>query len=139
MAKADDWKGPSQTGDFSFGALTGVGMSGSTGFSILGSIGRKILPQGFVKDITNPAWVEAYLGPSFAGSTVLLAYSAHLRWDFEKDSEFSLYALGGFGGRGGGDFHLRFGVGAFWRPNPAFQWRAELASDFVGIGASFPF
>ncbi len=138
--RAEDWKEPSRSGDFNFGALTGFSLnSGRSGWSVVGTAARKILPHGFVPDITNPVWIEAELGPVFTGGNVGLSYAAQLRWDFEKDKAWTFYAVGGLGGSSLGEFYPRFGVGALWTTNPQFQWRAELTSNLVAVGLNFPF
>jgi hypothetical protein len=144
---SDDWKGQNETSEFSIGALGGVGIVDShVGFSLLGNVAKKIIPNGFVPDVTNSVWLEAEAGPLFAASATTFAYSIHLRWDFVKDQMWTFYALGGLAGFSepdslGGHFELfpRFGVGALWKMFEGFDVRFEVSHELMAVGAQVYF
>lgn len=143
----EDWKGKPDTSEFSAGALTGMGIiDNHVGFAIMGTVSKKIVKQGFIPDINNNVNVEAQMGPVFMSGGTAFMFSGHLRWDFIKDEEFTLYALGGAGGNItpaslGDRFELypRFGVGAMWDKLKApFVLRAELSHELIAVGVTVP-
>ncbi|MFZ9595995.1 MAG: hypothetical protein ACO3A2_07955, partial [Bdellovibrionia bacterium] len=141
---ADDWKGSPEESVLSVGGLAGLGMVNSTtGLAVLGTVSKKILPQGFISEITNSASVEAQVGPVLGGlGGAAWIYSLHLRWDFEKDKNWTLYALGGLGGVTQGILSSvtpRFGVGAFWKMSGPLNIRAELSHNLIAVGVNLPF
>lgn len=144
---AEDWKGKSETSEVSFGALAGMGLIDSNvGFSLLGTASKKIIKSGFAKDMSNSVSIEAALGPVFIAGTTALAFSGHLRWDFQKDDKWTFYALGGLGGNmlsvnSVNRFELfpRFGIGSFYSITTSVRLRAEVTHDLIGIGVNFPF
>lgn len=144
---ADDWKGAPAAGDGGFGGLVGMGLiDSSTGFALIGSASKKILHSGFVPDITNSVSMEGQLGPVFLPRSTAWHYSAHLRWDFEKDVNWTFYALGGVGGNvlsvsssSRVEVFPRFGVGAFWKMSPLINWRAEVSHELIALGVYIPF
>lgn len=145
-ASAEDWKGPSDPADLHLGAFLGLGvLDSSAGFLISGTASKKIVRRGFVEDINNSVSVELQPGVLFVRSSSAFVYSAHLRWDFQKDDHWTLYALGGLGGAItssalGNRFILlpRFGVGAFYQIHPIFALRAELSREVIAVGAVLP-
>jgi hypothetical protein len=148
LAFAQDWKGKPDPSQFSAGAITGMGIiDGSVGYALLGTVSKKILPQGFISDITNSVSIEGALGPVFLSNVTAAAYSVHLRWDFVKDINWTFYGLGGVGGSimddklGGNRFELtpRFGVGTFFSITEVIRGRAEVSHDLIAVGVNFTF
>jgi hypothetical protein len=98
-----------------------------------------------VPDITDSVSIEGVIGPVFgAGNAV--TYSAHLRWDFEKDKRWTLYAIGGVGGTfhsvGGltvSELYPRFGVGAFYKMTGPLNARVEISHETIIAGINVPF
>jgi hypothetical protein len=145
--KAADWKGPSDGSEGSFGGLAGLGIvDNSNGFSLIGTASKKVIKSGFIPDITNPVSFEGQFGPVFLSGATAWFYSAHLRWDFEKDSIWTFYALGGLGGNilsvnSSTRFELfpRFGIGAFWKVSPLVFVRGEISHELIALGINIPF
>jgi opacity protein-like surface antigen len=141
----EPWKGRPDSSQFSVGALTGLGTVGTSGgYALLGTASKKIIQNGFVPDINNSVSVELEFGPLFTHGTNW-AYSAHLRWDFQRDDEWTLYALAGAGGDitsgdRGNEFLLfpRVGLGAMWRFSPLFAIRGEFSHELLALGVNFP-
>jgi hypothetical protein len=146
---AADWKGKADSSEFSFGGMMGAGLIdaavGVTGFTVVGTASKKILSGGFVPDINNPVSIEILVGPTFLPKITGVIYSAHLRWDFVKDSLWTFYALGGWSGitvdplsRTKTFITLpRFGVGVFLKIFSQLSFRGELSHDFIGVGVNF--
>lgn len=143
---AADWKGADERAEVHLGGLMGMGtIDSQAGFVVLGTASKKIIHHGFVPDIANSVSVEIQAGPLFVYSTTVFAYSAHLRWDFQKDERWTIYALGGLAGNvtGGGlgsRFILlpRFGIGSFIRLNEWIYLRGELSREVIGVGVTVP-
>jgi hypothetical protein len=139
----EDFKGLSSTAEMTFGAMGGVALIGNrAGFAVLGNVAKKIVNRGFVPDINDQVYAELEAGPAFFSGPNAFLYSAHLRWDFEKDRALTPYAFGGLSGyavNGPGDLPIfpRFGAGVFWTPNPVFTVRFELSHELIGAGVSF--
>ncbi len=142
FAEAEAWKGEPDNHDVSIGALTGLGIrDGEAGFTLLGTLGFKVVRKGFVPDINNSVSGELQFGPARAYGRTYMNYSAHLRWDFQKDANFILYALGGVGGyTGQGSFTMfpRVGLGIMYDMAKTFLWRAEISHELIGVGVVFP-
>jgi hypothetical protein len=142
-----DFKGSSEFGDTAFGALAGIGViNDSGGFALIPTLSHKILPRGFVPDVNDAVWVEAELGPVFFSGATALWYSAHLRWDFVKDDQWTFFGLGGLAGDVtpdalGHHFQLfpRFGVGALYSIVPYVKIRAEISHELIAVGVDIPF
>jgi hypothetical protein len=142
----EDWKTPGLPPLYHFGALTGLGVIDHYGgFTLLGTASMTVMDRGFAPDISNSVAVELEAGPMFTSSHAAFWYSAHLRWDFQKDEDWTFYALGGLAGNDtpdslGGHFEIwpRFGIGTIWRIDAAISLRAELSHEFMGLGISFP-
>lgn len=146
----EDWKGKEEDTQIAFGGLTGMGIiDSSVGYTILGTISKKIISDGFVPDINNSVWIEGAVGPVFLSGATALSYNAHLRWDFVKDSFWTLYGLGGVGGNylsvtqnnftvGRGEFFPRFGAGVFYKISPAIRVRGEVAHNLIAVGLNIP-
>src|SRR3990167_4972055 len=99
IAGAEDWKGPTNPNTFDFSALAGLGLYDSTaGFALVGAAAFKFQPEGFIDEISDEALIEAQAGPLFLSGGTAFIWSGHLRWDFNKDSDYSFYALGGIAG-----------------------------------------
>lgn len=147
IAQAEDWKGKPSSSEMSFGALTGVGISNyTTGFAVLGTFSKKIVKAGFIPDLNNSVSIEFGAGPVLMSGTPWL-YSASLRWDFIKDSDWTLFSVGGVGGAiqigslNPPGFFLapRFGVGAFYRVSETVLLRGDVSHDLIAAGINLPF
>lgn len=142
------WKGESDPRDFDAGFLLGVGIvDTSAAISIAGTLSRKVMEEGFIPDFNDSVSLEGSLGGVFLDPHTAFSYSAHLRWDFQRDPGWGFYALGGLGGNildtgvAGTRFalHPRLAIGALWTMTYSFKLRAEVSHEFIGIGAVFPF
>lgn len=142
----EDFKGPDEPSELSLGALAGLGIiDNRAGFALLGTVSKKIVHHGFIADITNSVSIEAEVGPLFVTGATAFAFSAHLRWDFEKDEDWTFYGLGGIGGDISGaalgdrfELFPRFGAGAMWKIGQNFNLRGEISHEFMGVGIVFP-
>jgi hypothetical protein len=141
-ASMEDWKGDTESSQLGIGALMGLGIVDSqTGVAMMGTISKKVLSHGFVPDIANSVSMETQLGPVLRAGEAIFTYSAHLRWDFQKNETWTFYARGGIGGNietGRTPVYPRTGVGAFWNPGGNFNLRAEISHELIGIGAVLP-
>lgn len=146
VTSVEDWKGADPTHEVMFSAMSGLGViNSSAGFGLVGAISKKIVNHGFVPDISNQVYIEAEMGPVFSNSANPFWFSTHLRWDFHKDSNWSLFALGGTTGQivgtgaGSSQFNLflRTGIGAFYHINEQLSVRGELSHEFTGLGVSW--
>lgn len=144
-ASGEDYKSVHPANRFTFGGSTGFGLVDTRGgFTLIGNLGAKIVPDGFIPDIVNPVFIEVEFGPNFVSGATFWMYSTHLRWDFVKDAKWTLFALGGFGGNFGSGLysrvalHPRFGVGAFYALD-AFDLRFEFSHELITAGVSVPF
>lgn len=146
-ATAENWKGKLDPQKYQLGALAGLGIVNSdVGFSLLGTVARKILDEGFVPDISDTAWIEIAVGPIFMEGDTVFFYSTHLRWDFMKDEQWTFYSLVGLSGQirdtpVGNDFMMfpRVAAGALLKINPTVALRGELSHELVNIGAVLSF
>ncbi len=142
---AEDWKGQPPSQEFTLGGLFGLGIVDSSGgASVLGSVAKKILNQGFVPDINNQVYVEAEVGPLFTSGTTVFFYSGHLRWDFQKDDLWTFYALGGLAGDVTGaklgdhwELYPRVGVGALWNIGMNWSVRGEVSHELIAVGINW--
>jgi hypothetical protein len=141
----EDWKGPPSDAEFTFGAMAGLGMvDPDAGLGLLLNGAKKIYHQGFVPDINNQVFLELTLGPVFAANHVPFVYGIHLRWDFQKDEQWTFYGFGGLGGNiarsttGGSRFLLfpQFGGGAFYHFDSRFSARGEVSHEWTTLGIS---
>ena len=143
----DDFKGKSSPNEFDVGGMTGLGVvDSSAGLAIVGTISHKIIDRGFIPDINDAVAIEAQLGTVLFLGAGVFTYSAHLRWDFTQNADWTFYALGGLGGNItsvtlGSHFELfpRIGAGAFWKIAENFSLRAEVSHELIGVGAVIPF
>lgn len=146
-AYAEDWKGEPEATQGSFGVLTGLGVfEGTAGYSLLGTVSKKVISHGFVPDIDDSVSIEAEAGPLFVASSTAFQYGLHLRWDFVKDDQWTVYGIGGLGGditgqSLGNKFELfpRFGAGALWRVMVPMALRFEISHELIAVGVLFPF
>ncbi len=144
---SEPWKGPSEPYAFTASFMAGYApVVDSGGFILLPSIARKLVDRGFVPDINNSVYIELAMGPVFKSGDDAFAYSAHLRWDFTKDLDWTFYAVGGFGGLvvnyPGSSSHLfypRFGLGAMLHFTDQLAARAEVSHEWTTAGVVFSF
>ncbi len=147
---AEEWKNKTSSPPFEFGVITGASLFGSSvGWGILGTAAYLIVPDGWIEDIDERVWVEGFFGPAIfsEGRTeTALQFSTHLRWDFTKNTEWTFYAVGGAGGfflpsiyGNAFTIHPRFGVGTEFQTKSPVVLRAEVTSDFIGVGAGLNF
>lgn len=141
-ARHEDWKGPSPAPKFYFGGLAGMGvLDTAIGFSLLGTAAIRLVERGFANDINNQVFLEGQAGPVFFRGLTAFQYHVHLRWDFNKNEDWTFYAIGGLGGilaTGRTVFYPHFGVGAMWHVFARFSLRAELSHEFTGMGVVVP-
>jgi hypothetical protein len=141
---SEPFKGEASPQLMDFSAMLGLGLIDSSGaFSVIGSAARKIVDRGFVGDINNQVFAELELGPAFFKGNTAFIYSAHLRWDFERDSKLRLFAIGGLGGNATGadagnrwTLAPRFGVGAHFQVSEEICLRVELSHELTIAGIS---
>ena len=127
--------------------MAGLGFIDSgVGFLVTGNVAKKLLDHGFIPDINNQVFVEVELGPLFIKGTTAFDYSLQLRWDFNKDPEWTFYAIGGVGGTIMGStlsdqapVFFRFGLGAFWHIAPVISLRAQVSHEAIVTGVSVAF
>ena len=145
----EEWKGEPTSGNMQLSVLSGLGSyTKHGGFSLVGGAGFKVAPNGFLDDVNEVGVMEFQLGHTFVEGNDPWPYSFHFRWDFQKNIDWTFFALGGLGGHFGSDhvfsnewvIHPRFGVGAIWSP---FVERAsvrfELDADKALVGMQFDF
>ncbi len=138
------WKGKAPDRTATLGAMMGLGIyDGSAGFQVSPNAAFKVAHEGWIEDINEQLLLELQMGPLFVKSSSVFTYSIHLRWDFERDANWTFYPIGGLGGSIsssalGSQWRLapRFGLGAFWRFHPKFHARFEVTHDFLGAGVS---
>jgi opacity protein-like surface antigen len=143
----EQWHGKLSDHDFDVGALGGVGaFRGTGGFGLLGTAAKEVIPRGFVPDIDDAVFFEVEAGPYFIQGGTDFHFSAHLRWDFAMDQEWTFYALGGVAGditgnslSNAADIYLHFGAGAQWKVSSIVWLRGEVSREFLGVGVLFPF
>jgi hypothetical protein len=145
----DNWQWPAQAHAWTLGVLPGVAtINDSTGFSLQFAAAYKMLDKGFAPDISNQVFLEVQGGPFTTSRGSAFLYSAHLRWDFRLDGDWTFYGLGGLGGNKtsaalGGDFQLlpRFGAGAILSLDRQTQLpldlRGEISRELVAFGLQF--
>lgn len=137
-----DWKGTPYPHKFTAGAMFGLGiMDNQAGFGIPISVSYKILHEGFIPDINDQVHFEVQMGPLIRSSQTDLTYSGHLRWDFHKTYEWSLYALGGIAGMftHGARIYPRMAGGIQWHLFERASFRCEFSHEFIGLGVQVPF
>lgn len=146
ISSGEDYKSVHPTNNFTFGAAAGFGLIDThAGFSALGSVAAKIVKDGFVPEIVNPVFLEIQFGPVFASGESFWMYSTHLRWDFVKDRDWTLFAIGGFSGNIANNKYgdrvtlaPRFGVGAFYSLD-TMDLRFDFSREVITAGISLPF
>lgn len=135
-------KGALSESEWSLSALTGLGIVNSTyGFATIGALAKKILHHGFAPEINNQVFVEIEAGPVFGIDGTPVFFSGHLRWDFQKDEQWRLFALGGLAGHvgslGNDGLFPRFGLGAMMELDQGFSLRGEISHELLVAGLSF--
>ncbi len=138
-SEAPLWKGVSDPSNFKLGAMGGLGiLDGTVGLTLLPYVSTKIINRGFVGgEINDQVYAELQLGPTFYYGFTNVFYSLHLRWDFQKDEDWALYALGGLAGdiyRNQFIVFPRVGVGAMLSLTDLIALRAEVSHEFIGVG-----
>lgn len=146
FSESEPFKGPSDSTQFMAGGSVGLGIiSGFPAFDILGFVALKIVPRGFVPDINDSVWIELQTGPAVTQGVLAIPYSAHMRWDFVRDQQWTLFATGGLAGTFVGvgaastrvEFFPRAGIGAFLHLTPGLLLRADLSHEFTALGVAF--
>ncbi len=146
-ASHEDWKGPLLERDWGVGFVGGLGLiEPKYGVALQAQVSKRIIPGGFIPDLTNPVFVEFSAGPVFVSGNAPFTFSGHLRWDFEKNSEWVFFALGGLGGQITGPelgdrslLYVRLGVGAFYHLQHNMSLRMEVSHELMGAGLAFDF
>jgi hypothetical protein len=119
-----------------FGAMGGIGLyDPKAAFTIIPNFAFRIVDTGFAPDISNQVFLETAVGPIFVGGQSKITYSVHLRWDFKKDEQWTIYGLGGLGGNSQLAIYPRFGGGAFYKVTDLLYARAEASHEYVIFGA----
>jgi hypothetical protein len=143
----EDWKGAMPDREFGVGLMAGAGLiEPKYGVALQGQVSRSILKDGWLDDVSDQVFLELSAGPTFVDGHSPFVFSTQLRWDFQKDTKWTFYALGGLGaqitGRELGDrslIHLRFGAGAFYYLQHNMSLRMEASHEFLGGGLAFDF
>lgn len=150
----ENWKGKPPPGQWMLGGTLGPAIYGSdVRMSFLGSAAVLIKEQGLLDDVNDQLWFEGQAGMIFLPGSNPLRFNAHLRWDFHKDLDVTLFATGGVGMILSGvgvdklgitrsyDFLInpRFGLGMFWHIFSPLSMRLELTHDYLGAGLAMTF
>lgn len=138
----EQWKGTPYSNDFALGVLGGIGhVNGTAGFSLPLTVSAKIAHEGFLDDINDQVHIELAVGPLFVSGGTVVEYSLHMRWDFHKNYLWSLYAVGGFGGKFSGSslgsiarLYPRTGVGVMYNLFETVSFRTEFSHELIGVG-----
>lgn len=146
VGRAEDWKGPTAPESTQLGAMTGLGLvGGQAGLALIGQASKRIVERGFVPDLNNSVWFEIQAGwiLGITGGNPF-GYSAHLRWDFTRNDQWTLYAITGFGGLSGNGmapFYPRTAIGAAMNLTSAspMQLRFEFSQTWTTVGVSWLF
>lgn len=145
MATPELWKGKLSDRDWEVGGIAGLALvEPNYGISLQAQISKRIFPDGWVEDITNPVSIEISAGPAFVKGHSPFTMATQLRWDFERDEDWTLFAVGGLGAQFTGVelgdrslVHLRFGVGAFKRLDERMRLRMEASHEVLGVGVTY--
>ena len=144
LPSVEEWKGKSPSQHYSAGFLGGVSVNGASNFGgvFVGHLGLLLVERGFIGgEINDQVVVEVEAGPELFSRVTALGVSTHLRWDFHRNEDFTVYGLGGVSfhvAPGFNQIHPRFGAGAIWH----FEWfgvRAEFSERWFLGGAHFSF
>ncbi|MCM0606373.1 MAG: hypothetical protein KA715_09815 [Xanthomonadaceae bacterium] len=145
-AIAEDWKDATPPQSVQVGGMVGLGLVGNqAGMSLIAQAAKRVIDRGFVPDLNDSVWFEVQAGwILFIPSGNPFGYSAHLRWDFIKDDQWSLYGLAGFGGltnTGAALFFPRTAIGAAMSltSKSPMQLRFELSQSWTATGISWLF
>jgi hypothetical protein len=145
MATPEDWKGPLSDRDWEVGGIAGLALvEPNYGIALQAQISKRLFSEGWVEDITNPVSIEMSAGPAFVKGHSPFILATQLRWDFERDQDWTLFAVGGLGAQFTGPelgdrslVHLRFGVGAFKRLDERLRLRMEASHEVLGVGVTY--
>ncbi len=145
MATPELWKGKLSDRDWEVGGIAGLALvEPNYGISLQAQISKRLFADGWVEDITNPVSIEISAGPAFVKGHSPFILSTQLRWDFERDEDWTLFAIGGLGAQFTGVelgdrslVHLRFGVGAFRRLDERLRLRMEASHEILGVGVTY--
>ena len=141
------WQGSAPADNFQVGFLLGPALiEPSYGLGIVGTAAKRIIKDGWLADVSDAVYLEGAMGPVFVKSQHPLVYSIHLRWEFQFNEQWSLYALGGVGGEVSGPelgnrslLFLRTGLGAFYGLQDNMKLRLEVSHEWIGVGLAFGF
>lgn len=138
----EPWKGQPPLHEFTVGVGGGLALNGpDLGGVIVASVAKKLLHNGFLDDINDQVFLEIQGGPEFVSGVTAFGVSTHLRWDFNRNDDLTLFGIGGFWGLFGTNithFSPRFGAGLLWHLE-YFAIRTELSHNWVLLGAQMPF
>ena len=145
MATPENWKGKLSDRDWEVGGIAGLALiEPNYGIALQAQISKRLFSEGWVEDITNPVAIEISFGPAFVKGHAPFTLATQLRWDFERDQEWTFFAVGGLGaqftGAELGDrslVHLRFGVGAFKQLDERLRLRMEASHEVLGVGVTY--
>ena len=146
-SSTEDFKGSPSEKEVTAGVTMGYGRADALGgFAVHLNAAKKILNRGFVNDINNQVFLEFELGPVFRDGADPFLYSVHGRWDFQKDSQWTFFAIGGLAGhyyhvadKSHVGFYPRFGIGSFYHIVDNVSIRAEVSHELIAVGASARF
>ena len=132
---------------WSAGVLSGLAKNGSNfGYNILFSASHLTFENGFINTLSNRAFLEAYVGPSFINESTSASWGSHIRWEFDTNREkISIYGIGGIGGfiSGNKDYtssiYPRFAIGGSWKFYKRLALRTELSHENLSIGMNYFF
>lgn len=144
----EDWKGPTAPHTIQLGAMSGLGLVGAqAGLALIANASKRVVERGFVPDLNDSVWFEVQAGwILFIPGGNPFSYSAHLRWDFIKDDQWTLFGIGGFGGMiqpssfgSSYWFYPRTAIGAAMSltAHSPMQLRFELSQNWTTVGISW--
>ena len=133
----------------------GLGVDYFDSFGIQTRYAYRIIDDGFIDDVNDSFYIEGGLGltmygsvnsnPSVTGFNVL----ASVRWDFQYNPEWTMFADLGFGINSvskvkngdvpGGGFFPAIGVGTIYSMNETTGIRFDLSYQFLGLGIFYRF
>jgi hypothetical protein len=144
---APAWQGAAPEDDFQVGFLTGLALiEPHYGFGVLGHVAKRVVKDGWLADVSDAVYLEGTMGTVFVKSQHPFVYSLALRWDFQYNESWNLYALGGVGGQVSGPelgdrslIFLRTGLGAFYSLRDNMKLRVEVSHEWISTGLTFGF
>ena len=146
-SSGEDWKGKPSGREFTLGGILGLGLvEPQHGFGMSFNVAKKIINSGFIPDVNNQVFLEAEVGPTWVSGGSAAQWSAHLRWDFQKDDRWTFFAIMGLGGEstsnglGNNSFvYPRIGGGVFYYLTQNLSIRGEISHELTGVGLSLEF